>query len=88
MLMKAGVDSSFKAHSTRAASTSAAKNHDVTTKDIMCAADWLRESTFQRFYYKPIGNSFGKAVLQAAPLVRKLGFEHTLSCMNLHDIEL
>ena len=58
-----GVDSSFKAHSTRAAFTSAAKNRGVTTKDIMSAADWLRES---RFYYKPIDHSFSKAVLQAA----------------------
>ena len=68
MLMKAGVDSSFKAHSTRAASTSAAKNRCVTTKDIMCAADWLRESTFQ-----PIDYSFGKAVQQAASTGKKVG---------------
>ena len=73
MLMQAGVDSSFKAHSTQAASTSAAKNRGVTTKDIMCAADWSRESTFQRFYYKPIDHSFGKAVLQAASTGKKVG---------------
>ena len=72
MLVKAGVDSNFKAHSTRAASTSAAKNRGVTTKDIMCAADWSRESTFQRFYYKPVDNSFGKAVLQAASTGKKV----------------
>lgn len=66
MLAKAGVDANFKAHSTRAASTSAAKNRGVATKDILCAADWSRESTFQRFYYKPVQHAFGKAILQAA----------------------
>ena len=63
----AGIDTSiFKAHSVRAASTSAAANLGISTNEILEAADWSNNSTFQRFYYKPIRNStFAKAVLSA-----------------------
>ena len=55
----------FKAHSVRSASTSAASMQGVTTEDILGAADWSTESTFQRFYYKPVHNTFAKSVLTA-----------------------
>ena len=45
--------STFKAHSVRGASTSAASMQGVTTDDILSAADWSTESTFQKFYCKP-----------------------------------
>ncbi|XP_019854593.1 PREDICTED: uncharacterized protein LOC109583611 [Amphimedon queenslandica] len=55
LLTDAGVNTSiFGAHSTRAASSSAAKKVGVPLIDIMKAAGWSRSSTFERFYYKPI----------------------------------
>ena len=38
----------------------------VTTEDILSAADWSTESTFQKFYYKPMHNTvFAHSVLTA-----------------------
>ena len=49
--MKAGVDvSEFKAHSFRAASTSAAANKGVPINFILQTADWTNASTFAKFY--------------------------------------
>ena len=49
-LLRAGIDTLiFKAHSIRGASTSRAANVGVTTEDILKAADWSTESTFQIF---------------------------------------
>ena len=64
MLREAGVDAN--AHSTRSASTSAAFAAGLSTKDIMNAACWSRESTFKRFYCRPISNteSFSSLVLR------------------------
>lgn len=66
---KAGVDTSiFKAHSIRAASTSAAAGAGVTTNDILNAADWSSESVFHKFYYKPEQtNQFGVSLLSKLP---------------------
>lgn len=63
-LQDAGIDISvFKAHSTRGASSSAARQSGVSVKDILTAADWSRETTFNRFYYRPRHSvSFGTAV--------------------------
>ena len=63
-----GIDTSiFKAHSVRSASTSVAANQGVTTEDILQAADWSSNSSFQRFYYKPVRNTtFAKTVLSSA----------------------
>lgn len=62
-----GIDSSiFKAHSTRAASTSTAAKKQLPLNDILKMADWTSASTFQRFYYKPtIDDSYAKTVLKA-----------------------
>ena len=46
----------YKEHSTRSAAASAAKLKGVTTSDILKVADWSRETTFTRFYYRPLDN--------------------------------
>ena len=49
-MQKAGIDISiFKAHSIRGASCSSAAGAGVTTKDILDAADWSSEGTFNDF---------------------------------------
>ena len=60
-----GIDVSiFSGHSVRGASTSASAGGDVTTKDIMQAADWSSELVFRRFYYQPSHDtSYGRTVL-------------------------
>ena len=66
VMESAGIDTSvFKAHSVRSANTSAAATQGVTTEDILSAADWNTESSFQRFYYKPVRDTvFAKSVLK------------------------
>ena len=66
VLKLAGIDTTlFKAHSVRAASTSAALRSGVSVRDIMSTADWSRESTFSRFYHKPSHKSiFGQTLLR------------------------
>ena len=65
MLKLAGIDTdTFKAHSIRGASVSAAASAGITTNQIMEVADWSSESVFQRFYYRPTqSNQVGAAVL-------------------------
>ena len=67
VIHNAGIDASiFKTHSVWAASVTAAANQGISTNEILEAADWSTESTFQRFYYKPAhSTTFGKAVLSA-----------------------
>ncbi len=56
-LLEAGVDSKvFKAHSTRGASTSAAARAGISIPEIINLGDWTRETTFKRFYYRPLWN--------------------------------
>ena len=66
-LANADVDTaSFQAHSVRGASTSKAAASGITVVEILTAADWSSEGTFQRFYYRPQVPSracFGKAYL-------------------------
>lgn len=89
MLAAAGIDiTQFKAHSTRAASTSAARKLGVSTADILRSANWSRESTFERFYWREIEQPFTQAVLKGNYIPFYI-FEHTLSCtQSFHDIEL
>ena len=68
-LQEAGIDTSvYSAHSTRAASTTAAaKTLDVSV--ILQAANWTNERTFGRYYQRPVeqekaSTAFGLAVLQ------------------------
>jgi integrase len=65
LLEATGVDTQhFKPHSTRGASTSAAARKGASISDILAAADWTRETTFNRFYYRPqYSGDFGRAVI-------------------------
>ena len=90
LLKEAGVDTEvFKAHSTRAASTSTAKAQGVSMADIMNMAGWSRQSTFERFYYKSIQNDdYARAVLSTSTQSSK-SLNHTLSYTKpCHDVEL
>ena len=66
VLAEAGICTDvFKAHSVRAASSSAAMTKGVSVADIMHTAGWSRSSTFEKFYYKPIEQTkFTEAVLK------------------------
>ena len=68
LLKLAGIDTNtFKSHSVRSASATAAASAGITTNQIMDAADWRSESVFERFYYKPANsNSVGQAVLSSS----------------------
>ena len=67
LLGEAGVDKSFGAHSVRGASTSAALNRGVPLSDILNTADWSKESTFRRFYYRaPVTSDYASKVLQGS----------------------
>ena len=70
-LLEAGIDTSvFKAHSVRGASSSTAAWAGVSTADILKAADWSSEGTFQTFYHRKESSSartnFGVSVLASA----------------------
>ena len=69
ILKKAGLNiEQFKAHSTRAASTSAASRMDVPIDHILETAGWKSEQTFSKFYKKPLQEhrQFAESVLDAA----------------------
>ena len=68
-LSESGIDT--KAHSVRVASSSTAAASSITTVDILKAADWSSERTFEKFYliyYRPtqVKSSYAKAVLSSA----------------------
>ena len=65
VLELAGVDvTKFSAHSTQAASTSAAFSRDMPLDTITTAAEWSRQKTFTQFYCKPVGTkNFSQSVL-------------------------
>lgn len=68
VMEKAGIDTQvFSSHSTRAAATSAAKANNVSINTIMDAAGWSRESTFRKFYDKPVqeNENFGVKLVSA-----------------------
>ena len=79
----------FKAHSTRAASTSTVKAQAVSMADIVNMAGWSRQSTFKRFYYKSIQNdNYARAVFISSTQSSKY-LNHTLSYTKpCHDVEL
>lgn len=56
ILTKSGIDTSvFKAHSTRSASTSSAKESGLPLTSILETAGWSNARTFHRFYYRQLG---------------------------------
>ena len=65
VLESSGIDASlFSAHSIRGASTSAASASDMTTAEILTAADWSSQLVFETFYHRPTHDpKFGCAVL-------------------------
>jgi len=68
LLGKAGIDiRSFTAHSTRSASSSAAKNNGLPVNIIMDKVGWSSLSTFSKFYDKPIRkqSDYGSSVLKS-----------------------
>ena len=55
VLKMSGIDTTtFKAHSVRSAASSKAKAQGLSTKDILSRGNWSSDSTFQKFYNKPI----------------------------------
>ena len=69
ILTRAGIDNTvFGAHSTRSASTSAAKVGNIAISTIMNAAGWSNTKTFSKFYDKPIERdqqeNFGHSLLK------------------------
>ena len=66
----AGIDVGiFKSHSVRGAACSKAAGVGVTTKQILEAADWSSEGTFQKFYHRNLDGDdktkFGTSVLSS-----------------------
>lgn len=66
LLSRAGIDKTFKPHSTRAASVSAAARAQVPVDDILQAAGWSSCKTFATYYKKQIKSDTGR--FQAAVL--------------------
>ena len=64
-LKKSGINTTtFKAHSTRAASTSSARCKRLSLTEIAKGAGWNNFSTFGKFYNKPINDvNFGSNIL-------------------------
>ena len=72
MLGLSGIDTStFKAHSTRAASTSKASDLGVPLSEIVKRGRWTNSSTFENFYKKP-SNKTGDFNFESAVLTGKL----------------
>ena len=57
VMFKAGIDTAFAPHSTRAAATSKAKSHGIPLNTIIRTAGWSSMSVFGKFYDKPIKES-------------------------------
>jgi hypothetical protein len=69
VMSKAGINTEiYGAHSTRAASTSAAHKKNIDTNRILSAAGWSNETTFSKFYNKTIvdlAKNYGADLLSA-----------------------
>jgi hypothetical protein len=66
VLKLAGIDiTKYSAHSSRAASTSLAKSKGLTLQEVMKCAGWSSDTTFAKFYNKPIqaSSNFSTIVL-------------------------
>lgn len=62
ILIRAGIDSSFTAHSTRSVATSTAKLRGVSLERIAKSAGWSNVTTFRRFYDKPVTQTVQSAI--------------------------
>jgi site-specific recombinase XerD len=66
-IQEAGIDSIFSAHSTRAASTTAAISGGATIQEVLQQADWSSVRTFRNHYFRPSAiSSFSASVLDTA----------------------
>lgn len=64
IIRQSGIESIFKGHSVRGASTSAAKAAGLSIDTIISMADWTNKSTFNKFYYRPsLPVKYGTSVL-------------------------
>ena len=55
VMFAAGIDiNKFKVHSVRSATTTKANARNIPLKDIMTLAGWTSESTFKKYYLKPV----------------------------------
>ena len=68
----AGVDTEvFSAHSTRSASTLWAAAKGVPINDILRAANWSSQTTFEQYYFRPTTSTiFTKTILQSTSVNR------------------
>ena len=69
VLSSAGIDTkTFEPHSTRTAAVSAASNSLVSLDEILSTTGWSSESTFAKFYNKPVvrESQFASSVLETA----------------------
>ena len=66
VLKQSGIEK-FTGHSTRSASSLAAKWLNVDIANILQAAGWANASTFNRFYNKPLqtDDNFGQVLLDS-----------------------
>ena len=56
-MAESGIDTQkFKAHSTRGAAVSKARAQGLSVEQILERADWVRASTFRRFYHRGLGS--------------------------------
>ena len=65
VLQASGVPSSFTAHSTRGASTTAAAISGVTMAEVLAAADWSSQHIFIKHYNRHDWQLFSEAVLSS-----------------------
>ena len=75
----AGIDVQlYKPHSVRVAATSAAHKQEVPLTTILSKAGWTQQSTFRKFYNKPVSNpaDFSTRILNTVGPA-KLGDAHT-----------
>ena len=64
ILKKSGINiEAYSSHSTRSASTSKAKERGLTMAEINKAAGWSSNSTFRKYYQKPIYRNYGNSIL-------------------------
>ena len=71
VMQEAGIDTSiFGAHSTRAASSTAAAKMKLSLHTIIKTVGWSNDCTFRKFYHKPVSDSldFSSAVLGKSQL--------------------
>jgi hypothetical protein len=72
-ILPSGIDTKcFSAHYVRGAAASQAARAGVTISDIMAAADWASENTFQRFYFRPTHGVCQLGSLQTYMLILRL----------------